>query len=72
MKNYFVEDSSISSVCFAGSPPAYPVRLPSEPVTLWHGTIMEMGLAAMALATARTALGLLMWCANAAYDMAEP
>ncbi len=62
----------MSIVRFAGSPPAYPVRLPSEPVTLWHGTIIEMGLAAMALATARTALGLLMRCANPTYDMVEP
>ena len=36
--------SSRRSLCFLSVPPAYPVRLPSEPMTLWHGMMIATGL----------------------------
>ena len=36
--------SSCSSRVFRSSPPAYPVRLPSAPMTRWQGMIRETGL----------------------------
>src|SRR5215467_2182274 len=38
-------------------PPPYPVRLPSVPMTRWHGTTMATGFAALAKPTARTDFG---------------
>ena len=49
-------------------PPAYPVRLPSAPVTRWQGTNIDSGLAPIAFATARTAVGRPMRRAIVAYD----
>ena len=36
--------SRVSSFIFLSIPPAYPVRLPLEPTTRWHGMIREMRL----------------------------
>ena len=43
---------------FASIPPPYPVRLWSLPMTRWQGAKMEIAFAPLALATARTAVGL--------------
>ena len=42
------------SALFPEDPPGplYPPCLPSERITLWHGTVIGFGLAAQALATA--------------------
>ena len=45
--------SSFRSAVFLSSPPAYPVRLPSYPTTLWQGMRMEIGLRPTAPPTAR-------------------
>jgi len=50
--------SRASSFLLLGSPPPKPVRLPSLPITRWHGMMMGMGLQPFANPTARTALGL--------------
>jgi hypothetical protein len=47
-----------SSHSFAGSPPANPCKPPSVPMTRWHGTNTGNGFFPIAVATARTALGL--------------
>ena len=44
--------SSVSSLILRDRPPAYPVRLPSVPTTLWHGIRMEMVLCPTAPPTA--------------------
>ena len=44
--------SILRSFIFLSIPPAYPVRLPLDPITLWHGTIKETGLCATAPPTA--------------------
>ncbi len=49
--------SNASKRALASSPPANPVNLPVEPITRWHGAIMEMGFFPLAAPTARTALG---------------
>ena len=45
--------SSRSSHSLRSSPPAYPLSEPSAATTRWHGTIIEMGLRATAVPTAR-------------------
>lgn len=49
--------SKASKRALASSPPANPVNLPVEPITRWHGAIMEMGFFPLAAPTARTAFG---------------
>lgn len=44
--------SSVNSFTFLSIPPAYPVRLPFVPTTLWQGTIMEISLCPTAPPTA--------------------
>ena len=50
IKNYIF--SSSKRYAFLSIPPAYPVRLPLVPTTLWHGMIMEIGLCPTAWPTA--------------------
>jgi len=49
--------SCSSSQRLFGSPPPKPVRLPSLPITRWHGTTIATGFAPLAVPTARTASG---------------
>src|SRR4029453_16229445 len=49
--------SRCSRICLGSSPPPYPVRLPSAPMTRWHGTTIGIGLAPLAMPTARDAAG---------------
>src|SRR5262249_24554589 len=49
--------SSSCSARLRSSPPAYPVRLPSDPTIRWHGTIIAIGLRPVAVPAARTAPG---------------
>ena len=44
-----------SSQRLACSPPAYPVRSPSAPITRWHGVTIAIGLLPLAMPTAREA-----------------
>ena len=59
-RNHYLENfcSRSNSHFFLPSPPPYPVRFPSLPITLWHGMIKAILLHPLALATALTALGL--------------
>ena len=50
--------SRASSFFLIGSPPPKPVRLPSLPMTRWHGMMMGIGFEPFANPTARSALGL--------------
>ncbi len=43
---------------FTSSPPAKPVSLPVDPMTRWHGAMIEIGFLPLAAPTARTAAGL--------------
>src|SRR5947209_3049691 len=47
--------SSFRSSSLRSRPPPYPVRLPSLPMTRWHGTMTEIGLDPLARPTARDA-----------------
>lgn len=47
--------SRSSKACFRSSPPAYPIREPSFPITRWQGMTTEMGFRPTAAPTARTA-----------------
>ena len=38
------EHSCSNSFNLAAAPPEYPVKFPFFPMTLWHGTMIEMGL----------------------------
>lgn len=44
--------SSSNSLTFLSIPPAYPVRLPLVPTTLWHGMIIDISLCPTAPPTA--------------------
>lgn len=44
--------SKARSHSFLSNPPAYPVRLPSDPTTRWQGTMMEISLCPTAPPTA--------------------
>ena len=44
--------SNLRSAIFLSMPPAYPVKLPFVPTTLWHGIIIEIGLCPTAPPTA--------------------
>ena len=50
--------SVLSKYSFLSQPHAKPPRSPDEEMTLWHGTIMGMGLLCTACPTALEALGL--------------
>jgi len=49
--------SSASSHALRDRPPSYPTRLPSAPITRWHGMTIATGLRLLAIPTARAALG---------------
>jgi outer membrane usher protein len=50
--------SSLSSRSFAARPPANPVSDPLDPMTRWHGAMIEIGFLPFAAPTARNAVGL--------------
>ena len=49
--------SNVSNSFFISNPPLKPVSFPSFPITRWQGIVIRSGLAAIAEATARTAVG---------------
>jgi hypothetical protein len=57
--SYWSSFSRASRQALVSSPPANPVNFPVEPMTRWHGAMMEMGFFPIAAPTARTALGFL-------------
>jgi len=53
----FSDPSCSSNHFLRHSPPAYPVKVPSEPITRWHGMMTAIGFFPFALAIARIASG---------------
>ena len=69
--------SRVRSATLRRRPPAYPVRLPFEPTTRWHGMMSEMGLWPTAPPTAWAELDERPWrratsAATAAYVVVVP
>src|SRR5690242_13847198 len=64
--------SKASNALLRSRPPPYPVRLPFDPITRWHGTMMPIGLWPLARPTARNAPGDPICRAISPYDRVSP